>query len=149
MDRLFRRDSHLTCLDKVHWPFSSTLVADDFITNLYFHFVILFFALVHFNSVLQMLASLARYLEPLPDDEGDPFLTQIQALFQSDFISKQQPSDQEEGESNIPPEPVDSDDPDFDQLISQERQQEGDLETNSSTVLHLGSVLSTEHDYLL
>ncbi|KAG7259201.1 hypothetical protein CRUP_016081, partial [Coryphaenoides rupestris] len=25
------------------------------------------------------------YLEPLPDDEGDPFLTQIQALFQSHF----------------------------------------------------------------
>ncbi|XP_047444306.1 histone H2A deubiquitinase MYSM1 [Mugil cephalus] len=113
MDRLFRRDSHLTCLEK-------------------------------------MLASLARYLEPFPDEEGDPFLTQIQALFLSDFISKQQPSDQEEGESiNIPHEPVDSDDADFDQLISQERRQEGDSETNSSTVLHLGSVLSTEHDYLL
>uniref|UniRef100_A0A3P8SZI1 Myb-like, SWIRM and MPN domain-containing protein 1 n=1 Tax=Amphiprion percula TaxID=161767 RepID=A0A3P8SZI1_AMPPE len=99
-----------------------------------------------------MLASLARYLESLPDEEGHPFLTQIQALFQSDFISKQQSSDQEEGESlSISSKPVDSDDLAFDQLISQETPQEGrkDSETNSSTVLHLGSVLSTEHDYLL
>lgn len=116
-----------------------------------------------------MLSSLARYLEPLPDEEGDPFLTQIQALFQSDFIAKQQLPDQEEGESlNISPRPVDSDDLGFDQLISEERPQEEDSgrasdssvkptkqssdttsETNSCTVLHLGSVLSTEHDYLL
>ncbi|KAK2835815.1 hypothetical protein Q5P01_016299 [Channa striata] len=59
MNRFFRKDSHLTCLEK-------------------------------------MLSSLARYLEPLPDEEGDHFLTQIQALFVSDFISKQQ---QEEGQS--------------------------------------------------
>ncbi|XP_067453588.1 histone H2A deubiquitinase MYSM1 [Thunnus thynnus] len=125
MDRFFRKDSHLTCLEK-------------------------------------MLSSLARYLEHLPEEEGDPFLTQIQALFHSDFIAKQQPSDQEEGEAlNISPRPVDSDDLAFDHLISQERPLEGGdsasdsgvqpttSETNSSTVLHLGSVLSTGHDYLL
>ncbi|XP_070817719.1 histone H2A deubiquitinase MYSM1 isoform X2 [Chaetodon trifascialis] len=128
MNKFFRKDSHLTCLEK-------------------------------------MLSSLARYLEPLPDEEGDPFLRQIHALFQSDFIAKQQLPDQEEGES---------DDLAYDQLIREERPQErgGDSdpdsvkasdrgvqpttkttdttsETNSSTVLHLGSVLSTEHDYLL
>lgn len=112
-----------------------------------------------------MLSSLARYLEPLPDEEGDPFLTQIQALFQSDFIAKQ-----EEGESFILSRPEVSDDFAFDQLMSEERPQEGgrdsdpdsgrasdssvqpadtNSDTNSSTVLHLGSVLSTEHDYLL
>ncbi|XP_070688254.1 histone H2A deubiquitinase MYSM1 isoform X2 [Pempheris klunzingeri] len=138
MDRFFRKDSHLTCLEK-------------------------------------MLSSLARYLEPLPDEEGDPFLTQIQALFQSEFIAKQQPTDLEEGDSfNVSSRPVDSDDLAFDQLISEESAQEGGgdsdpdagrasdsgvqpltqsthttSETNSSAVLHLGSVLSTEHDYLL
>ncbi|KAI4828763.1 hypothetical protein KUCAC02_022839 [Chaenocephalus aceratus] len=134
MDRCFRKDSTLTFLEK-------------------------------------MLSSLARYLEPLPDEEGDPFLTRIQALFQSDFISKQQPPDQEEGESlNISSRPVDSDDFAFDQLISEDRPPEGgrgsdpesgrasgssvqttdtSSEMNSSTVLHLGSVLSSEHDYLL
>uniref|UniRef100_A0A3Q0S3U8 Myb-like, SWIRM and MPN domain-containing protein 1 n=1 Tax=Amphilophus citrinellus TaxID=61819 RepID=A0A3Q0S3U8_AMPCI len=115
MDRLFRRDSHLTCLEK-------------------------------------MLASLARYLEPLPDEVGDSFLTQIQALFKSDFISKQQLPDWGEGGSlNSPSKSVDSGDLTFDQLISQEMPQEGqgESETASSTVLHLGSVLSTEHDYLL
>ncbi|XP_033478664.2 histone H2A deubiquitinase MYSM1 [Epinephelus lanceolatus] len=134
MDRFFRKDSHLTCLEK-------------------------------------MLSSLARYLEPLPDEEGDPFLTQIQALFQSDFIAKQQSCDQEEGESlNISSRPLDSDDFAFHQLISEERPQTGgrgsDLDsgrasdssvqpptpttdTTSEPVLHLGSVLSTEHDYLL
>ncbi|CAB1332011.1 unnamed protein product [Coregonus sp. 'balchen'] len=49
MDRLFRRDSNLTCLEK-------------------------------------MMASLGRYLEPLPE-EGDPFLSQIHALFQSHLVS--------------------------------------------------------------
>ncbi|XP_037625932.1 histone H2A deubiquitinase MYSM1 [Sebastes umbrosus] len=134
MDRFFQKDSHLTCLEK-------------------------------------MLSSLARYLEPLPDEEGDSFLTQIQALFQSDFIAKQEPSDQEEEESlNISHRPVDSDDFAFDQLMGEERPREGGRgsdpdsgrtsdgrvqttdttsETDSSTVLHLGSVLSTEHDYLL
>ncbi|XP_029356064.1 histone H2A deubiquitinase MYSM1 isoform X2 [Echeneis naucrates] len=128
MDRLFRKDSHLTCLEK-------------------------------------MLSSLARYLEHLPDEEGHPFLSQIQALFQSDFIAKQQ---QEAAESSITSSgPVDSDDFAFDHLISQEQHQEGggdsdqdpgrasgsgvrtSTETNSTTVLHLGSVLSPEHDYLL
>ncbi|KAA8589853.1 hypothetical protein FQN60_013218 [Etheostoma spectabile] len=128
MERLFRKDSHLTYLEK-------------------------------------MLSSLARYLEPLPDEEGDPFLTQIQALFQSDFIAKQ-----EEGDSFILSRPEVSDDFAFDQLISEDRPQEGgrdsdpdsgrasdssaqptdtNSDTHSSTVLHLGSVLSTEHDYLL
>lgn len=116
-----------------------------------------------------MLSSLARYLEPLPDEEGDPFLTQIQSLFQSEFIAKQQ----KEAESlNISTRPGNSDDLlTFDQLMGEEeRPQEGGRdsdpdsgsasdssvqpsdttsETNSSTVLHLGSVLSTEHDYLL
>ncbi|XP_061594057.1 histone H2A deubiquitinase MYSM1 [Cololabis saira] len=115
MDRLFRRESHLTCLDK-------------------------------------MLACLARHLEPLPDGEGDHFLTQIQSLFQSDFISRQWSSDQEQGELlNASPKPADSDDTAFEQLISKEGPQEGagEPDTSSSTVLHLGSVLSTEHDYLL
>ncbi|CAI5640055.1 histone H2A deubiquitinase MYSM1 [Oreochromis niloticus] len=114
MDRLFRRDSHLTCLEK-------------------------------------MLASLARYLEPLPDEVGDSFLTQIQALFKSDFISKQQLPDCEEGEPlNISSKLVDSGELTFDQPISpEEEKDQGDSETTGSTVLHLGSVLSTEHDYLL
>lgn len=105
-----------------------------------------------------MLSSLATYLEPLPDEEGDSFLTQIQALFQSDFITKQHEA--------VKSAPVDLDDlPDH--LSSEERHQAGDYDqdtardncghpttqstsqTNSNTVLHLGSVLSTEHDYLL
>lgn len=111
-----------------------------------------------------MLSSLARYLEPLPDEEGELFLTQIQALFHSDFIAKQQERGREGGES------ADSNELVYDQLISEERPKERgrdtnpdpdrdidggvrttekSSETNSSTVLHLGSVLSTEHDYLL
>ncbi|XP_068449227.1 histone H2A deubiquitinase MYSM1 [Clinocottus analis] len=123
MDRFFRKDSHLTYLEK-------------------------------------MLSSLARYLEPLPDEEGDPFLTQIQALFQSDFISQQQrrrrTSDREEEESsNASHGPADSDDFALDQLLGEEKPPEGgrgggsDPETNGGLVLHLGSVLSSEHDYLL
>lgn len=122
-----------------------------------------------------MLSSLARYLEPLPDEEGEPFLSEIQTLFQSEFIPKQQSPDQEEGESsNSSYRPGNSDDFAYDQMISAARpQEEGKdsdsdcgtvsdsfaqsttqttdttCETNSSMVLHLGSVLSTEHDYLL
>lgn len=113
-----------------------------------------------------MLSSLARYLEPLPDDEGDTFLTQIQALFHSDFIAKQQ---QEEEALNTSSRPLDAGDLPFDELMSEERTQNEDSdqdsgrtsdgrvqpttqtktsETNSNTVLHLGSVLSPEHDYL-
>lgn len=114
-----------------------------------------------------MLSSLARYLEPLPDDEGDSFLTQIQALFHSDFIAKQQ---QEEGESlSTSSRPLDTGDLPFDELMSEERPQNGDSdqdsgrtsdgsaqpttqtktsETHGNAVLHLGSVLSPEHDYL-
>uniref|UniRef100_A0A669CD70 Myb-like, SWIRM and MPN domain-containing protein 1 n=1 Tax=Oreochromis niloticus TaxID=8128 RepID=A0A669CD70_ORENI len=91
------------------------------------------------------------YLEPLPDEVGDSFLTQIQALFKSDFISKQQLPDCEEGEPlNISSKLVDSGELTFDQPISpEEEKDQGDSETTGSTVLHLGSVLSTEHDYLL
>ncbi|KAJ0065299.1 hypothetical protein NL108_007023 [Boleophthalmus pectinirostris] len=116
MNRFFRRDSHLTCLEK-------------------------------------MLSSLAKYLEPLPDDEGDPFLEQIQALFQSEFIPNQQTFDQDAGETLNVPEPLDSDD-------SDQMSQTGDTSQDSKSdhtkataadnvVLHLGSVLPTEHDYLL
>ncbi|KAM3620111.1 uncharacterized protein V6R79_018455 [Siganus canaliculatus] len=136
MNRYFRRDSSLTCLEK-------------------------------------MLLSLVRYLEPLPDNEGEDFLTQIQSLFQSDFMAKQQGPDPEEGESiHMSLRSVDS--ANYDQLINEERPQDSgrdcdpfsssastssvqqttqttdtSSETNSDTVLHLGSVLSTEYDYLL
>uniref|UniRef100_A0A2I4CTH1 Myb-like, SWIRM and MPN domain-containing protein 1 n=1 Tax=Austrofundulus limnaeus TaxID=52670 RepID=A0A2I4CTH1_AUSLI len=104
MDRLFRTESSLTCLEK-------------------------------------MLLSLAAHLEPLPAGEGEQFLTHVQTLFLSDFISKQQFSDTEEEK----PEPGHSDEP------GQGGPQEGggDSERDSSTVLHLGSVLTTGHDYLL
>ena len=112
-----------------------------------------------------MLSSLARYLEPLPDEEGESFLTQVHALLQSDFITKHRWEG--EGSLNTSPRPVDN--LAADQLLSQNRFQEGDTdpdcgrasgnneqittettsETNSNTVLHMGSVLSTEHDYLL
>ncbi|XP_020487536.2 histone H2A deubiquitinase MYSM1 isoform X1 [Labrus bergylta] len=126
MDRYFRKDSHLTFLEK-------------------------------------MLSSLARYLEPLPDEEGDPFLTQIQALFQSDFIAKQQQASEQDGEEeeslDTSHRPVGS----TELVMSEERPllgvadsdddvgsaSDGSSETQSSMVLHLGSVLSTEHDYLL
>ncbi|XP_047199011.1 histone H2A deubiquitinase MYSM1 [Hippoglossus stenolepis] len=128
LDRFFRKDSRLTCLEK-------------------------------------MLSSLARYLEPLPDEEGESFLTQVHALLQSDFITKQ--PWEGEGSLNTSTRPVDN--LAADQLLSQNRFQEGDSdpdcgrasgnneqittettsETNSNAVLHMGSVLSTEHDYLL
>ncbi|XP_047229671.1 histone H2A deubiquitinase MYSM1 [Girardinichthys multiradiatus] len=113
MDRLFRRDSNLTCLEK-------------------------------------MMASLARHLEPLPDGEGEEFLSEIQSLFLSDFISKQKPSYQEEGEPLNISKPVQSDDIAFEQPVSQEKFHRGGegAETNSRSILHLGAVL-TEHDYLL
>lgn len=118
-----------------------------------------------------MMSSLAKYLESLPDEDGDSFLTQVQALFLSDFIGKQQVPDQEEGDSlNNSPRPADSDELAYDQLISEERPLEewrdpdpdsgrvldniskttGKLSEESDTmVLHMGSVLSSEHDYLL
>ncbi|XP_029001689.1 histone H2A deubiquitinase MYSM1 [Betta splendens] len=124
MNRRFRRDSHLTCLEK-------------------------------------MLSSLARYMEPLPDEEGEPFLTQIQSLFHSDFIAKQHQQEEAASFSRL----VDSDDLSFDQGPQmgdcdqdcgtasdsnvQPTTQSPTSDTNSSTVLHLGSVLSPEHDYLL
>ncbi|XP_061681768.1 histone H2A deubiquitinase MYSM1 [Syngnathoides biaculeatus] len=113
MDRFFRKDSHLTCLEK-------------------------------------MLSSLARYLEPLPDEEGEAFLTQIHALFLSDFVSQQEKQQQQPGEGeclerNSPsnsPAPLTS--PDV------EEDPGGDeTHSSSSSVLHLGSVLSTGHNYLL
>uniref|UniRef100_A0A3Q2NN06 Myb-like, SWIRM and MPN domain-containing protein 1 n=1 Tax=Fundulus heteroclitus TaxID=8078 RepID=A0A3Q2NN06_FUNHE len=114
MDRLFRRDSSLTCLEK-------------------------------------MMASLGRHLEPLADAEGDQFLSEIQSLFLSEFMSKQKSSHQEGGEPLSVSKSVQSDDIAFDQLTSQEKVHKGGEggETNSGSVLHLGSVLSIEHDYLL
>ena len=112
-----------------------------------------------------MLSSLARYLEPLPDDEGDPFLTQIQALFQTDFISKQLDHDQEEEEEEEEEEDGENGDAPgdhHDQPTGSERPggagsesigsgsgAEWEAESESSPVLHLGSVLLTGHDYLL
>lgn len=106
-----------------------------------------------------MLSSLAKYMEPLPDEEGDPFLTQIQALFQSEFVCKQQLSDQEEeGETlSAPSGLLDSNDFAWDQTQTahydhdsgKDHTQTAALETNENVVLRLGSVLSTEHDYLL
>lgn len=105
-----------------------------------------------------MLSSLARYLEPLPEEEGDAFLTQIQTLFQSEFIAKQLVPDQEEGESlNISLQAAEG--LAYDRLITR-KQDEGRIdsaqetaykptETSSTTVLHMGSVLSAEHDYLM
>lgn len=107
-----------------------------------------------------MLSSLARYLEPLPDEEGDAFLTQIQTLFQSEFIAKQLVPDQKKDESvNIFPQAVNSErltygnltHKNYDEEISDSDQETTykPSETNSTTVLHMGSVLSAEHDYLL
>lgn len=113
-----------------------------------------------------MLSSLARYLEPLPDDdEGDPFLTQIQTLFQSHFISKQVDDDQEEDEGENVDSPCDHEQPagrehpgEGSESIGSGSGAEWDVESTSQTanseserspVLHLGSVLLTGHDYLL
>lgn len=121
-----------------------------------------------------MMASLGRYLEPLPE-EGDPFLSQIHALFQSHFISEQ-PRDQDEGGTSGSPEPVNTHAFPFAQPINvnltedtgtQENWENESvsptdhLETpniktiNSHTakeeILHpiqFGSVLLTGHDYL-
>lgn len=107
-----------------------------------------------------MLSSLARYLEPLPDEEGDAFLTQIQTLFQSEFIAKQLVPDHKKDESvNILPQAVNSERLTYDNLTHKnydEEKSDSDQETtykpsetSSTTVLHMGSVLSAEHDYLL
>ncbi|XP_053738935.1 histone H2A deubiquitinase MYSM1 isoform X1 [Synchiropus splendidus] len=111
MNRMFRRESHLTCLEK-------------------------------------MLSSLARYLEPLPDEEGEIFLTQIHSLFLSDFVSKQHSSDLGESEPvNASPRSLDlctGDDSVEDSGETSDR-----VESEGNTVLHMGSVLTCEHDYLL
>lgn len=107
-----------------------------------------------------MLSSLARYLEPLPDEEGDAFLTQIQTLFQSEFIAKQLVPDQKKEESvSISSQALNSERLAYDNLTHKnydEAKSNSDQETtykpsetNSTTVLHMGSVLSAEHDYLL
>lgn len=107
-----------------------------------------------------MLSSLARYLEPLPDEEGDAFLTQIQTLFQSEFIAKQLVPDQKKEESvSISSQTLNSERLAYDNLTHKnydEAKSNSDQETtcnpsetNSTTVLHMGSVLSAEHDYLL
>lgn len=106
-----------------------------------------------------MLSSLARYLEPLPDEEGDAFLTQIQTLFQSEFIAKQLVPDQRKEKSvKTLTQAVNSERLAYDSLTHKnydEAKSASDQETtyktseNSTTVLHMGSVLSAEHDYLL
>lgn len=106
-----------------------------------------------------MLSSLARYLEPLPDEEGDAFLTQIQTLFQTEFIAKQLVPDRKKEESaNISSQAVNSDRLAYNNQTHQNYETKSDSdqeatskpsETNSTTVLHMGSVLSAEHDYLL
>lgn len=118
-----------------------------------------------------MMSSLAKYLESLPDEDGEPFLNQIQALFLTDFIAKQQATNQEEGRFlNNSPKPVDSDELAYNHLASDERPLDGQTnidsefgrvfddisettdnasEANDPMVLHMGSVLSSEHDYLL
>lgn len=118
-----------------------------------------------------MMSSLAKYLESLPDEDGEPFLNQIQALFLTDFIAKQQASNQEEGEFlNNSPRLADSEGLAFDNVTSDEGTLEGyknfdselgkgfdnisdptdnRSEGNDPMVLHMGSVLSSEHDYLL
>lgn len=117
------------------------------------------------------MSSLAKYLESLPDEDGEPFLNQIQALFLTDFIAKQEASNQEEGEFlNNSPMPADLEGLVYNNLSSDEGTLEGPrnfdselgkgfdnisetvdnrLEANDPMVLHMGSVLSSEHDYLL
>ncbi|RVE73954.1 hypothetical protein OJAV_G00036150 [Oryzias javanicus] len=112
MDRLFRRESQLTCLEK-------------------------------------MLASLAKHLEPLPDSEGDQFLKHIQSLFLSDFISKKQSSNQDGGGTLHLSKPTDSAEVVYGQLTSKEKLVGSEGVPEETGLLHLGSVLSTEHDYLL
>lgn len=106
-----------------------------------------------------MLSSLARYLEPLPDEEGDAFLTQIQTLFQSEFIAKQLVPDQEGESVNISSQSAHSEGladyslntkkHDEGRIDSDQETVDNSTETNNTTVLHMGSVLSAEHDYLL
>nr|XP_057928724.1 histone H2A deubiquitinase MYSM1 isoform X2 [Doryrhamphus excisus] len=111
MDRFFRRNSHLTCLEK-------------------------------------MLSSLARYLEPLPEEEGDAFLTHVHTLFLSDFITKQQ-EESEQSLNNPTSGKFEEADGNEESGRRANVQGEANSETDGSTVLHLGSVLSTGHDYLL
>lgn len=118
-----------------------------------------------------MMSSLAKYLESLPDEDGEPFLNQIQALFLTDFVAKQQAPNQEEGEFlNNSPRPADPEELAYNDLTSDEGPLEGQRnfdselgrvfdnisettdnrsEANDPMVLHMGSVLSSEHDYLL
>ncbi|XP_061834196.2 histone H2A deubiquitinase MYSM1 isoform X1 [Nerophis lumbriciformis] len=96
----------------------------------------------HLTCLEKMLSSMARSLEPLQESEGDAFLTHVHSLFLSDFIAKQQ---QESGPS------MNDLTSDGDEESGQRAnaQQDAKSETDNTTVLHLGSVLSTEHDYLL
>ncbi|XP_041695105.1 histone H2A deubiquitinase MYSM1-like isoform X1 [Coregonus clupeaformis] len=138
MDRLFRRDSHLTCLEK-------------------------------------MMSSLGRYLEPLLEEEGDPFLSQIHTLFLSHFVTEK-PRDQDEGETSDSSEPINTHAFPFAQPINvrgtddtgtQENWENESISpidnietpsienTNSHTAnqenlhpIQFGSVLLTGHDYL-
>lgn len=117
-----------------------------------------------------MMSSLAKYLESLPDEDGEPFLNQIQGLFLTDFIAKQQAPNQEEGEFlNNSPRPADADELAYTNLTSDDDMEgrgnfdselgrvyddisettDNRSEANDPMVLHMGSVLSSEHDYLL
>ncbi|CAN9500639.1 unnamed protein product [Ophioblennius macclurei] len=106
----------------------------------------------HLTCFQKMLSSLERYMKPLPEQEGDLFLTQIQILFQTDFISKQQSSDQKEDESlKTLSKPVDLGDLSLDRVINPEsrpQDEREDSKSNSKPVFHLGSVLPKEHKLL-
>ncbi|XP_038858651.1 histone H2A deubiquitinase MYSM1-like isoform X2 [Salvelinus namaycush] len=138
MDRPFRRDSHLTCLEK-------------------------------------MMSSLGRYLEPLLEEEGDHFLSQIHTLFLSHFVAEK-PRDEDEGETSDSSDPINTHAFPFTQPINirgtddtgtkdnWENESVSPIDsietpnietTNSHTAnqenlhpMQFGSVLLTGHDYL-
>ncbi|XP_021459909.2 histone H2A deubiquitinase MYSM1 isoform X4 [Oncorhynchus mykiss] len=138
MDRPFRRDSHLTCLEK-------------------------------------MMSSLGRYLEPLLEEEGDHFLSQIHTLFLSHFVAEK-PRGKDGGETADSSDPINTHAFPFTQPINirgtddtgtkenWENESVSPIDsietpnietTNSHTAnqenlhpMQFGSVLLTGHDYL-
>ncbi|CDQ73504.1 unnamed protein product [Oncorhynchus mykiss] len=138
MDRPFRRDSHLTCLEK-------------------------------------MMSSLGRYLEPLLEEEGDHFLSQIHTLFLSHFVAEK-PRGKDGGETADSSDPINTHAFPFTQAINirgtddtgtkenWENESVSPIDsietpnietTNSHTAnqenlhpMQFGSVLLTGHDYL-
>ncbi|XP_010870279.1 histone H2A deubiquitinase MYSM1 isoform X1 [Esox lucius] len=133
MDRPFRRDSHLTCLEK-------------------------------------MMSSLERYLEPLSEEDGDDFLSQINALFHSHFVTR------DNDRTSVTTEPINThafpfaqpinvngtddagtqEDWENESVTPTDNVERPDLETTSLQTadqesvhpIHFGSVLLTGHDYL-